>query len=87
MSAESNRTKFSIDRSEAGFKSHTEEKITLKNDGNFDGFCWFSAKSDSRLFRPDQENERRDIQLSIEKTITSAKRLQTMLDAPSTWFD
>ena len=29
---------------------------------------------------PDQENERRDIQLSIEKKITSAKRLQTMLD-------
>ena len=32
---------------------------TLKNDGNFDGF--------SKLFLPDQGNERWDIQLSIKK--------------------
>ena len=52
-----------IDRSEPRFKRHTGDKITrtLKNDGNFDGFCSFLAKSDSKLFRPDQENERRDI--------------------------
>ena len=31
------------------------------------------------MFRTDQEKERRDIQLSIEKKITSARRLQTML--------
>ena len=33
-----------------------------------------------KLFRPYHENKRQNIQLSIEKKITSAKRLQTMLD-------
>ena len=33
-----------------------------------------------KLFHPDQENERQDIWLSIEKQITSAEHLQTMLD-------
>ena len=69
VSAEPNQTIFSIDRSESKFKSHAGGKITknFKNDGNFEGFCQFSAKSDSKLFRPDQQNERRDIQLLIEK--------------------
>ena len=33
----------------------------VKNNENFNVFCWFSAKSDSKLFHPDQENERQDI--------------------------
>ena len=59
MSAEPSQIILSIHRSEPRFKSHTGGKVmkTLKNDGNFDGFCWFSAKSNSKLFRPDQENE------------------------------
>ena len=63
MSAEPSRTILSIDRSEPRFQSHTGGKIrkTFKNDGNFDGFCSFSAKSDPKLFPPDQENEGRDI--------------------------
>ena len=82
VSAESSRTILSIDRSEPRFESHTGGEITktLKNSGNFNGFCQFSAKSGSNLFRPDKENESRDIYLSIEKKITSAKRLQAMLD-------
>ena len=77
MSAEPSQTILSTDRSEPGFESHTGGKITktLKNDENFD-----EPTSDSKLFRTDQENERQDIQLSIEKKDTSAKRLQTMLD-------
>ena len=40
MSAESNRTILSIDRSEPRFESHTGGKIriTLKNNKNFDAF-------------------------------------------------
>ena len=69
VSAEPSWTILWIDRSEPRFKSHTGGKIrkTLKSDGNFNGFCWFSAKSDSKLFCPDQENERQNILLSIEK--------------------
>ena len=82
MSAEPSQTILSIDRSEPRFESHTGAKITktLKNDENFNGFWLFSPTSDSELFRTDQENERRDIQLSIEKKVTSARRLQMMLD-------
>ena len=81
-----------IDRSEPRFKSHTGATITktLKNNGDFNGFYKFSPISDSKLFRPDQENERRDIQLSTKRKKTSAKHLQTMLDlkcTPSLWFD
>ena len=49
-----------MDGSEPRFESHTGDKIrkTLKNDGRF---LLFWAKSDSKLFRPDQENERQDI--------------------------
>ena len=81
VSAEPSRTILLIDRSEPRFESHTGGKITktLKNDQHFDGFCWISPTSDSKLFRTDQENERRDIQLSIEKKIISPKRLQKML--------
>ena len=63
MSTEPSRTVLSTDRSEPRFKSHAGGKIrkTLKNNGNFDVFCQFLAKSNSKLFRPDQENERRDI--------------------------
>ena len=82
VSAESRQTILLIDRSEPRFESHTGGKIrkTLKNHQNFIDFCKFSPKSDSKLFRPDQENERQDIQLSLENNITSAKCLQTMLD-------
>ena len=61
--AESSRTIRSIDKSEPRFENHTGGKIriTLKNNKNFDAFCYFLAISDSKLFRPDQENERRDI--------------------------
>ena len=53
----------STDRSEPRLESHTGGKMrkTLKNDKNFVVFCYFFGKSDSKLFRPDQENERRDI--------------------------
>ena len=74
-------TILSIHRSEPRFKRHTGGKITktLKNDGNFDGLCQFSAKSDSK-FPSRSRNERQDIQLSIEKKITFVKCLQTMAD-------
>ena len=41
VSAEPSRTILSIDKSEPRIKSHTGGKITktLKNDGNFEGFC------------------------------------------------
>ena len=63
LSAESSRTISLIDRSELRFKSHTGGKIrtTLKNNKNFDIFCYFLAKSGSKSFRPDQENRRQDI--------------------------
>ena len=63
MSAKPNRTVLANDRSEPRFESHAGGKITktLKDGDNFDGFCSFLAKSDSKFFRPDQENERRDI--------------------------
>ena len=68
VSAEPSRTILLIDRSEPRFESHTGCKIkTLKNDENFDVFCSFLAKSNSKLFCPDQENERWDIKLSNEK--------------------
>ena len=52
----------SIDRSEPKFESHAEGKFRkTERDGNFDVFCLFSAKSDPKLFHPDQENERHDI--------------------------
>ena len=60
VSTEPSGTKLSIDRSEPRFKSHTGGKIwkTLKKDGYFDVFREFSAKSDSKLFRLDKENEK-----------------------------
>ena len=63
VTAEPSWTILLIDRSEPRFESHTGGKITktLKNSGNFDGFFLFLAKSDSKFFRPDQENKRRDI--------------------------
>ena len=63
VSAQLRRTILTIDRSEPRFERYTGDRITkaLKNDGNFDGFCYFLAKLDSKLFRPDQENERRDV--------------------------
>ena len=56
-------TILSIDRSEPRFESHTGGKIrkTFKNNQNFDVFCKFLAISDTKLFAPDQENERHDI--------------------------
>ena len=63
MSSEPSRTILSIDRSQPRFERHAVGKMTktLQNDENFDSFCQISGKSDSKLFRPDQENERRDI--------------------------
>ena len=57
VSPESSRTILSIDRSEARFESYTGGKIriTSKNNKTFDGFFLFLAKSDSKLFRPDQK--------------------------------
>ena len=56
VSAEPSQTILLIDRSEPRFESHTGGKIrkTLKNNGNFDVYCQFLAKSDSNLFGPDQ---------------------------------
>ena len=75
VSAKPSRTILLIDRSEPRFKSHTGGKIkkNLKNGGNFNVFCKFSAKSDLKLFHPDQGNKRTDIQFSILKRISSAK--------------
>ena len=63
MSAEPSQTILLIDRSEPRFESHTRGEIikTLKNGGNFESFCSFSAKSSSKLFCPGQENESQDI--------------------------
>ena len=63
VSAESSRTILLIDRPEPRFKSHTGGKIrtTLKNNKNFDIFCFFLAKPGSKSFQPDQENRRQDI--------------------------
>ena len=63
MSDEPSPIILSIDTSEPRFKSHTCGKIrkTLKSDENFDIFFKFSAKSDSKLFPPDQENEIQNI--------------------------
>ena len=60
----------SIDRSGPRFESLTGGKIrnTLKSDENFAVFRKFLVKSDSKSLRPDQENERRDIQLLNQKT-------------------
>ena len=60
----------SIDRSGPRFKSLTGGKIrnNLKSDENFAVFCEFLVKSDSKFLRPDQQNERRDIQLSNQKS-------------------
>ena len=43
VSAKPSQTILSIDRSEPRFESHMGGKITktLKNDGNFNGFCYF----------------------------------------------
>ena len=62
VSAESNWSTLLIDRSEPRFDSHAGGKIriTLKNK-NFNVFCKFLAKSDSKFFRPDQENARQNI--------------------------
>ena len=52
-------------------------------------FVNFHKHKIQKLFQRDQEYERQDIQLSIEKN-TSAKRLQMMLDlkmCPSPLFD
>ena len=48
VSAESSRTALLIDRSEPKFDGCTKGKIriTLKNNKNIDGFCYFLAKSD-----------------------------------------
>ena len=56
VSAKHSQTILLIDRSEPRFESHTGGKIrkTLKNNGNFDVYCQFLAKSDSNLFGPDQ---------------------------------
>ena len=58
MSAEPSGTIVLIDRFEARFESHTGGKIrkTLKNNG----------KSDSKLFHPDQENERDEKDISAK---------------------
>ena len=83
-----------IDRSEPRFESHTGATITktLKNNGDFNGFYKFSPISDSKLFRPDQENERRDIQLSTKKkknfcqTFTDDATLK-MYPLPLIWLE
>ena len=61
--AKPSRTIILIDRCEPRLKSRTGGRVrkTLKNDENLDIFCQFLFKSDSKLFRPDQKNERRDI--------------------------
>ena len=61
--AKPSRTILLIDRSEPRFKSRTGGRVkkTLKNDENLGAFCQFLSKSDSKFFRPDQKNERRDI--------------------------
>ena len=63
VSAEPSRTVLSIDRSEPRFESQTGDKIrkNFKNDGNFDVFCYVLTKWDSKWFRQDQEDERRNI--------------------------
>ena len=67
--AKPSRTIILIDRSEPRFEGRTWGKIrkTLKNDENLNVFCYFSAKSHSKIFRPDQKNEKRDIYLSNKK--------------------
>ena len=69
MLAKPSRTIILIDRSEPRFEGRTWGKIrkTLKNDENLNVFFYFSAKSDSKLFRLDQKNKRRDIYLSNKK--------------------
>ena len=64
VSPKSSQTISLIGRSEPRFESCTGGKIRItfkKSNKNFDIFCQFLSKPDSKLPRPDQENERQDV--------------------------